>query len=249
MVRKTKRLAEMGYWDHVDELRNTLIQMALLLIPVTVIAWFFTPDLMTILTAPYYRASDAGLIFIQPMEGFVTRLRIAMLSALLVTVPFLVYRFWMFLIRALYRHERRHVLSVLFFTIISFYAGVVFAYYVLPYSTEFFLSFATGMVENRWAFSQYLSYVIRIMLAFGIVFELPLVIALLAALKLVDANMLKKRRRHAILLFFVLAAIITPPDLFTQIMLAVPLVILYEISILVAAMLNRRQQQEETGQA
>ncbi|MBC8477976.1 MAG: twin-arginine translocase subunit TatC [Candidatus Delongbacteria bacterium] len=238
---------ELSFWGHVDELRRMLWHSIVALIVATIGTFFFARIFIAFLLIPFEKAGQGELVYLAPMEGFVTQLKVAFLAGLIISMPYLLFEAWKFIAPGLYKKERRMVFLALALTTVSFYLGAYFGYRVLPFATSFFLSFGGGMINSTWSFAHYLDYVIRIILAFGLVFELPLVIALLAILGLVGPGGLRKFRRHAYVVVFVVASIITPPDVITQVVLAVPLILLYELSIGIAVLITRRREAREAG--
>ncbi len=236
---------KLSFWDHVDVFRRMLWRDIIALLIATVGAFFFAHIFISFLMVPFEGVEQGELVYLAPMEGFVTQLKVAFIAGLVVAMPFLLFEAWKFVAPGLYKNEKRTVLMALALTIFSFYLGAYFGYRVLPFATGFFLSFGAGMINSTWSFAHYLDYVIRIILAFGLVFELPLVIALLTMLGLIGPKGLRRIRKHAYVAVFVLASIITPPDVITQVVLAVPLILLYELSIGVSALLTRRREARE----
>ena len=235
----------LSFWDHVDVFRRMLWHIIIALLIGTVGSFFFANVFISFLMVPFEVVKHGELVYLAPMEGFVTQLKVAFMAGLVVSMPYLLFEGWRFIAPGLYKREKRTVLMAMALTILSFYLGAYFGYRVLPFATGFFLSFGEGLINSTWSFAHYLDYVIRVILAFGLVFELPLVIALLTTLGLVGPRGLRKVRRHAYVGVFVLASIITPPDVITQVVLAVPLILLYELSIGVSALLTRRREARE----
>lgn len=236
---------QLSFWDHVDVFRSMLWRVIIALLVATVGSFFFAKIFISFLMVPFEVVKQGELVYLAPMEGFVTQLKVSFMAGLVIAMPYLLFEAWKFVAPGLYKKEKRTVLIALALTILSFYLGAYFGYRVLPFATGFFLSFGGGLINSTWSFAHYLDYVIRIILAFGVVFELPLVIALLTVLGLVGPKGLRRVRRHAYVAVFVLASIITPPDVITQVVLAVPLILLYELSIGVSALLTRRREARE----
>jgi sec-independent protein translocase protein TatC len=156
--------------------------------------------------------------------------------------PVILYQFWMFMAPGLYDREKRLLVPILFLSTLFFIGGALFGYFIVfPFGFKFFLSFATETIRPMPSMREYLGFAAKLLLAFGLVFELPLVITFLAKLGIVSVEFLKKHRKYAILLFFVGAAVLTPPDVVTQIMMALPLMVLYEISIVGARLFGRKK--------
>ncbi len=235
------------FWEHVDELRGMLWRDVIALVATTLGAFFFAKLFIGFLTGPFESVGTGELVYLTPMEGFVTQLKVAFLTGLVISMPYLLFEAWKFIAPGLFKKEKKTVLIALALTTVSFYLGAYFGYRVLPFATGFFLSFGSGVIASTWSFAHYLDYVIRVILAFGLVFELPLVIALLTMMGLVGPAGLRKVRRHAYVAVFIVASIITPPDVITQVVLAVPLILLYELSIGVSVVLRRRSEAKESS--
>ncbi len=160
--------------------------------------------------------------------------------------PIIFYQFWVFVAPGLYHKEKRLMVPIVFLSTLFFVGGSFFGYFIVfPYGFKFFLGFASETIRPLPSMREYLSFASKLLLAFGVVFELPLVITFLAKLGMVSVSFLKKNRKYALLLFFVGAAILTPPDVVTQIMMAVPLMVLYEISIIGARIFGKKTPEKD----
>jgi sec-independent protein translocase protein TatC len=170
-------------------------------------------------------------------------MKIAFFASLFITSPYIFYQLWKFIAPGLYPRERRYVVPFVIFSSFLFLAGVVFGYFiVLPPAFGFFVSFTTDALKPMISLREYLSFAIKMLLAFGLSFELPVLIFFLAKLGIISSQLLRKQRRYAIVLIFVTAAIITPsPDAVTQILMALPLLILYECSIFIAKFVEKKK--------
>ena len=234
----------MTFWDHLEELRGRLIKALLFVLGGFCIVYFFVPYIQNFLIDYFFPEETTPLVFLKPTEGFVVRLKLGLAGSILIASPGIFYQFWRFIAPGLYPREKSLIIPVVITSTISFLAGAVFSFFVLPYTTKFFLSFGGEQIENTWSFGSYVDFIVRIMLAFGLVFELPLVIYFLVRLGIVTPEFLRSKRRYAIIIFLVLAAVISPPDIFTMIVLAVPLTILYELSIFIATLAHRKYKSE-----
>ena len=234
---------KLPFTTHLEELRGRLIKCFIAIGVGFVISYGFKEKLFAILTAPLITVMESGdtLIYTNLPEAFFTFLKAAFLSGILLSSPILIYQFWMFVAPGLYQKERRLLLPIVFLSSLFFIGGALFGYYIVfPWGFKFFLGFASETIKPLPSMKEYLSFSSKMLLAFGLVFELPLIITFLAKLGLVSVAFLKKNRKYALLLFFAGAAILTPPDVVTQIMMALPLMILYEISILGARIFGRK---------
>jgi len=233
------------FTEHLGELRDRLIHAFIAVGVGFVAAYFFKEQLFDILTAPLVTAmaksGNAKLIFTGLPEAFFTYLKVALLAGIILATPVLFYEFWMFVSPGLYREEKKYILPIIILSLIFFIAGASFGYFIVfPYGFQFFLGFTTETIQAMPSMKEYLSFASKMLLAFGFVFELPLVLTFLSRMGLVTPDFLKKNRKYALLLFFVGAAMITPPDVVTQIMMAMPLILLYEIGILGAKLFGKK---------
>jgi sec-independent protein translocase protein TatC len=189
------------------------------------------------------------LIFTGLPEAFFTYLKVALLSGIILSTPVIFYQFWVFVAPGLYEKEKRHMIPIVFLSTFFFVGGSFFGYFIVfPYGFKFFLGFASEIIRPLPSMREYLSFASKLLLAFGLVFELPLIITFLAKLGMVSVSFLKKNRKYALLLFFVGAAILTPPDVVTQVMMALPLILLYEISIIGARIFGKKKSEEDDNE-
>ncbi|MBI5896912.1 MAG: twin-arginine translocase subunit TatC, partial [Desulfobacterales bacterium] len=198
--------------------------------------------------APLMRVMQHGdhLIYTNLPEAFFTFLKTAFFTGIVLAAPVLLYQFWMFVAPGLYDREKKLALPILSLSILFFGAGILFAYFVVfPFGFKFFVGFGSETVRPMPSMREYLSFASKLLLAFGLVFEMPMAITLLARLGIVSVDWLRKYRRYAILLFFIVAAILTPPDVISQILMALPMMLLYEISILGARLVGRKKADDE----
>lgn len=236
------------FTSHLEELRKRLIICFVAVGIGFAASYAFKEELFYILVAPLQKAMESGdtLIYTHLPEAFFTFLKTALISGILLASPILLYQFWMFVAPGLYDREKRLLIPILLLSTLFFTGGALFGYFIVfPWGFKFFLSFATATIRPMPSMKEYLSFASKLLLAFGIVFELPLVITFLAKLGIVSVEFLKKYRKYAILIFFVGAAMLTPPDVVTQIMMALPLMLLYEISIIGARIFGKKADQAE----
>jgi sec-independent protein translocase protein TatC len=238
------------FTHHLDELRKRLITCFVAIGVGFLASYAFKEEIFYILVAPLQQAMKSGdtLIYTRLPEAFFTFLKTALISGILLSSPVLLYQFWMFIAPGLYTREKKLLVPILFLSTLFFTGGALFGYFIVfPWGFKFFLSFATDNIRAMPSMREYLSFAAKLLLAFGIVFELPLVITFLATLGIVSVDFLKKNRKYAILIFFVGSAMLTPPDVVTQIMMAMPLMLLYEISILGARLFGKKSQTGDEG--
>jgi len=238
------------FTEHLGELRDRLVRSFIAVAIGFAAAYFFKEDLFEILIAPLKEAMDQTgnpkLIFTELPEAFFTYLKVSLLTGIIAATPVLFYEFWMFVSPGLYRDEKKYLIPIVLLSIFFFVLGSSFGYFVVfPYGFQFFLGFATETIHAMPSMKEYLSFASKMLLAFGFVFELPLVLTFMARMGMVNVDFLKKNRKYALLIFFVGAALITPPDVVTQIMMALPLMILYEISIIGARIFGKQKTIDE----
>jgi len=239
--------------EHLVELRRRLVWSAAAFMVAFVVCYYFSGDIFYFLARPLAKLliaqgnGDPHLIYTQLYEAFFTYLKVAMFGAVFISFPIIASQIWMFVAPGLYRSEKRALLPFIVATPVLFFMGGALAYYVIfPTAWRFFLSFqsqsgAGGVpIELTAKVGEYLDLVMRLILAFGVTFQLPVLISLLAKVGIVTPKGLSKFRRYAYVCMFIIAAILAPPDVFTQCGLALPLIALYEISILCARVVARK---------
>lgn len=235
--------------DHLIELRKRLLRSVMALIVAFGIAFSFADKIFAFLAQPLVEAfgNEAGakLIYTKLYEAFFVEIKVAMFAAFFFAFPIIANQLWLFIAPGLYKNEKRAVLPFLFATPVLFAMGAALAYYVvMPNVFRFLLSFQTdaaGIPQQALpAMNDYLSFVMNLIFAFGFCFLLPILLMLLARAGIVTIDQLRQFRRYAIVVAFVVAAVLTPPDIMSQVLLAVPLIILYELSIIGIAITNRR---------
>lgn len=249
----------MPFLDHLEELRWRLIWSLLAIAVGTAIGWFLVTrfDVLGLLIAPMRPLlQDGKLAYLSPADPFIVTLKLTLTTGILLASPVVIYQVWIFLAPALTSEEKRAIVPALFFGLFLFLGGMALAYFAaLPLMFEFFAQFQQESLEQNITIGPYMSVVVRTLLAFGAVFELPVVILVLAVLGVVDAAKLRKGRRWAIVLITVGAAIITPGDVvLLTVFMMVPLLLLYELGILMARSVDRRRaraaraaKEEESG--
>lgn len=232
--------------SHLTELRQCLIKSAIAVVVTTIISFIFANQIFEILIRP---AGDIDLIYIEMTEMIGTYMRVSLVAGIILAMPYLVYQFFMFVSPALSRKEKKYVYLILPWVTLMFVGGVAFGYFVLvPPATNFLISFGSEIATPQIKIGNYISVVTRLLLAIGLVFELPVITSFLARLGIITSKWLASRRRTAIIVAFILAAIITPTfDPINQSLVAAPLVILYEVSIWLAKLFQRKEPRAATS--
>jgi len=242
-----------SFTAHLTELRSRLVKSVIYLFIFFIICYFFAENIYSFLVAPYAEAVkddevNRRLIFTALHETFITYLKVAFFAAMFISSPIILTQIWKFIAPGLYKNEKRALLPYLIATPTLFLLGGMLVYYlVMPLMIKFFLSFETSAQINSLPIqlepkvNEYLSLIMRLIFAFGISFQLPVLLTLLARVGFVDSEYLKKRRKYVIIIIFIMAAILTPPDPITQIGLGIPLLILYELSILSVKVVEKRK--------
>jgi sec-independent protein translocase protein TatC len=234
------------FLSHLEELRKRLIRCAIAVGVGFVVSYIFSEKLFTLLVSPLKDRLPEGdrLIFTNLPEMFLTYIKTAFITGILLASPVIFYQLWMFIAPGLYQNERRYVIPFVLFSTILFIGGSLFGYFVVfPFGFRFFLGYANDSIQALPSVKQYFSFSTKLLFAFGIVFELPVVIFFLSRMGLVTADFLRKKRKYAILLTFALGAVLTPPDVITQCMMAVPLLLLYELGIFIAMISEKRRKE------
>ena len=238
---------------HLTELRSRLIKSFIYLFIFFLLSYYFSENIYNFLVEPYANAvkndlENRRLIFTALHETFITYLKVAFFAAIFISSPILLTQIYKFIAPALYKNEKKALLPYLILTPALFLLGGMLVYYlIMPLAIKFFLSFETsaGMnslpIQLEAKVNEYLSLIMRLIFAFGISFQLPVVLSLLARIGFVTSDYLKKRRKYVIVIIFAVAAILTPPDPITQIGLGIPLLILYELSILSVRIIEKKK--------
>lgn len=232
---------DMPFLDHLEELRWRLVKSIVSILIGAIITFIFINEIIDILIAPINHVSTQMNLQVLTVQGmFMVRWGLALIGGGILAIPVLTYQIWRFIAPGLYGTEKKYIAPLIITTFISFLLGVVFAYeIIIPFSLNFFASLGYGTVENNISINYYLSFVSWVMVGTGMIFELPVLSFILSTFGLLTPTLMRKFRRHAMVVIMILSAIITPPDPVSLIIMAIPLIILYEISILVSWMVLR----------
>ena len=250
-----------SFTSHFVELRSRLLNSLIFILIAFITSYFFAEQIYNFLVEPYAEAvkddkNSRRLIFTALHETFITYIKVAFFSAIFFGSPVLLIQIYKFIAPGLYKNEKQAILPYLISTPILFLLGALLVYYlVMPLAIKFFLSFETlGTssslpIQLEAKVNEYLSLIMRLIFAFGISFQLPILLNLLARVGVVNSDYLKKRRRYVIVIIFAIAAILTPPDPITQVGLAIPLLLLYELSIFTVTLIEKKNKKENIKDA
>jgi sec-independent protein translocase protein TatC len=229
---------------HLQELRKRLILSFIAVGIGFFVCYALKEYLFNILSSPLINKvmpSGGSLIFTSVSEAFFTYMKVAFIAGLILTSPFILYQIWAFVAPGLYQKEKRYVIPFILGGSFFFAIGILFGYFVaMPTVFKFLLGYATDFIKPMPSMKEYLSFTIKFLLVFGLVFEFPVVLVLLAKIGVIDAKMLARQRKYAILLIFIFAAVMTPPDIISQVIMALPLIGLYELSILLSKIFGKK---------
>ena len=229
--------------EHLDELRKRIIIVAAAIFIVAIICFIFVNQILAFLTAP---AGEMELIYTTPAEAFMAQVRLAFTAGAILTLPVTFYQILAFIMPALRRVEKRTIIPLVIAMNLLFFLGMAFSYYVIiPSALRFFLGFQTDTLQPLFTISRYISFVFSFLISVGVIFQVPVVFWFLGKIGLVSAQYLRKQRKFAILIMAILSAVITPPDIFSQLLMLVPLLVLYEIGVFMVLFAGRKQQQEQ----
>ena len=231
----------MGFLEHLEELRWRLIKSFISIIFGSILSFSFIDKILSILLLPTLETTIPINIQVLSVQGmFIIKWFISFISGFILAFPVLIYQLWKFISPGLKVNEKKYVFPVVFFSFSSFVIGISFGYFILiPFSLEFFSSIGMGNVENNYSIQYYFSFLSWLLLGSGVIFQLPVVSLMLSALGLLTPAFMRHYRRHSIVSIFILSSFITPPDPVSMLIMAVPLILLYELSIGISWLVNR----------
>ena len=233
----------MSFIEHLTELRRVLIQSAIAVLGSSIVCWFLSGKILDILVE---RMPVERLYFTSPVEAFMIRMKVSFVVGTMIVFPFVLFKIWSFVAPGLFSFERRRVYPLVVSSTVLFYAGVIFCYTILiPVVLRFLVGFGTEYLDPLLSVSSYFGFVARLCFAFGVVFQVPIVVLLLASLGLVTPRFLLGQWRYGVLAIFVASAILTPPDALSMVVMALPVLFLYMASILVAFVAVRKRNAKE----
>jgi len=240
---KTEQLKEMSFIGHLDELRRAIIQSLIVVLVLSAGCWFLSGMILDILVKDLPVDS---LYFTSPIEAFMIRMKVSLVLGLMIAFPFVLLKVWSFVAPGLFSHERSRVYPLVVASAALFYAGVLFCYVILiPIVLRFLVGFGTEYVNPLLSVSAYFGFVARLSFVFGIVFQIPIVVLVLSSIGLVTPKFLLKQWRYGVLVIFVGSAVLTPPDAISLMLMALPILLLYISSILVAFVVVRKKREDE----
>ena len=233
---------------HIADLRKRLTISTITVVIMFFACFTFYEPILEWMMAPVKHALPAGtsMIAVEIQETFFTAMKVAFFAGFIISLPVIFWQLWLFLAPGLYDHEKKLVVPFVFFATLMFLLGAAFAYYiVVPIGFDFLIAFGNSVVSVLPSIGKYVGFFTKLMIGFGIAFELPVITFFLAKIGIVNDQMLKDFFRYAVVLIFIISAILTPPDVISQVLMAAPLLILYGVSIYIAKVFNPAQKEEE----
>jgi Twin arginine targeting (Tat) protein translocase TatC len=233
---KSPSQKEMSFLEHLDELRSKIIKALIGILVGTILCVFFADFIVQNVLLHPLRALGLKTQVLSPYGIVMLYMESVLICGIILSMPYTVYCLWTFVAPGLLPKERRYISRIVFFTSFCFFAGVAFGYYILlPGALAFFASFGTQNIDLNIALDQYVSFMLTLLLGAGLVFELPMVSYFLSKMGILTPKFMRKYRRHAIVVIFIISAVVTPtPDMVTQTLLALPMYLLYEVSIFIS---------------
>lgn len=243
----TRDFQEMTFLDHLEELRQRLFRIIFGLVITTIIGFVISDYVIDFMLIPATRMDPPLSLQVLEVPGmFMIKLEVSILTGVVLAIPVIVYQLWGFIEPGLYPHEKKYFTHVMIAITSLFLIGIAFAYFlVVPFAIRFLTGLGPAFIQFNISITAYFSFVIRLCLLFGFIFELPFIFFILSVIGLVGSAFLVRYRRHAIVIIFLVAGILTPPDIFTQVMMAVPLILLYEVSIIIVKAVEKKRKAKD----
>lgn len=234
---KGKRV-EQSLFGHLGELRKKLIVCIITVLITTVISIIYVDRLRWILIRP---VENLELVFLYPAEAIMANIRLGFISGIVLAMPVILYQVMSFVLPALYKKEKKIIIPVVGIMVLFFALGVSFSYFIVfPITLHFFLKFASESLKPMFTVSNYISFATNFNFAFGIIFQTPIIFYVLGHFKIISSRFLQKQRKYAYLLIFIIGAVLTPPDIVSQIMMACPLILLFELGVILVIFSQRK---------
>ena len=228
---------------HLTELRNRILYILGTVLAVFLGAYYFSADLLDLMQRPI---AGQKLVFLAPTEAFFAHVKVSFFGAVFISLPIILFQIWRFCAPGLMDREKRYVIPFVFFSTLSFIGGALFCYFlILPYGLAFLLGFATETLTPQISIGFYISFAFKLIFTFGLVFEVPIITVLLVQIGVITPDFLSKNRGYVFVGAFVMAALLTPPGVVTQVFLAGPIIVLFEISVLISRIILRRKKRRE----
>ena len=235
--------SEMGFLDHLEELRWRLVRSLVAIIICSILSFGYIDKILVFLLFPTTKTSNPIVLqSLQVQSMFLIKWFISFISGFIISLPYLMYQLWSFVAPGLKVNEKQFALPFVFFAFTSFVSGIIFGYLVLiPFSLEFFSGIAAPHVENNFSIQYYFSFLTWLLMGSGLIFQLPVVSLVLSAIGVLTPAFMRHYRKHSLVVIMILSSFITPPDPISMLIMSIPLVLLYEISIGVSWLVNKRK--------
>ena len=233
----------MPFLDHLEELRWRLIKSIASVLIGAVISFYFIDQIIEFLVQPTEALKNSMDLQVLKVQGmFMIKWSIALFGGIIISIPVLTFQIWKFVAPGLYIDEKKYIIPLIIFTFLSFLCGLIFAYMiVIPFSLGFFTSVGFEGIQNNFSINYYFSFITWLMIGSGLIFELPVIVFILSVIGLLTPAFMRHYRRYAIVIILVLSAFITPPDPVSLVLMSIPLLVLYEVSIGVSWLVNRKK--------
>jgi len=241
---ETGQNEELSVVEHLKELRTRLIHAIIAVFIGFLISYGFSEKIYWFIMDPLLKVmppKNGNMVFLTLIEPFITYIKVAVVSGLFLSSPIIFYEIWKFISPGLYPQEKKYVIPFVLFATLFFVGGAGFGYFlVFPYAFKFLIGFATANIVPSLSMEKYFAFATKMLFAFGTIFELPVITFFLAKIGLIGKKTLVRARKYAIIVIFITSAILTPPDVISQTMMAVPLILLYEISVIIAKIFGKK---------